>query len=240
MALYLANLGSHSINVDHATFRRDEQRELEKIKTEKEKETDKHRNRKSNVKRKSQALPVRRHKPIFDHLEDLLPTSLQGISAPIDPDTGKLKFTRFHEYNLEEQTVAGADLFRIRHYKTMTEASKALRVPYKRLRLRIQGHQPVKSNGGRNKALSPEEEAEVLMWAHQRITQGHHIKGPALVQHANAIFAARGDFQPDKQASKIWARRFMKRNAHIFKRTATHSCDAKRKTESDRTTIDSL
>ncbi|KAG5976740.1 hypothetical protein E4U56_001411 [Claviceps arundinis] len=157
----------------------------------------------------------------------------------IDPDTGKLKFTRFHEHNLEERTVAGADLFRIRHYKTMTEASKALRVPYKRLRSRVQGHQPVKANGGRNKALLPEEEAEVLMWAHQRITQGHQIKGPALVQHANAIFAARGDCQPDKQASKIWARRFMKRNAHIFKRTATHSRDAKRK-EADSATIDSL
>ncbi|KAG6071885.1 hypothetical protein E4U16_005807 [Claviceps sp. LM84 group G4] len=44
-----------------------------------------------------------------------------------DPDTGKLKFPRFHDYNLEEQTVAGADLFLIRDYKTMTEASKALR-----------------------------------------------------------------------------------------------------------------
>ncbi|KAG6055370.1 hypothetical protein E4U32_006328, partial [Claviceps aff. humidiphila group G2b] len=43
----------------------------------------------------------------------------------IDLDTRKLKFSRFHEYNLEERTVAGADLFRIRYYKTMTEASKA-------------------------------------------------------------------------------------------------------------------
>ncbi|KAG5933299.1 hypothetical protein E4U59_006978 [Claviceps monticola] len=158
----------------------------------------------------------------------------------IDSDTGKLKFTRFHEYNLEERTVAGADLFRIRYYKTMTEASKALRVPYKRLRSRVQGHQPVKANGGRNKALSPEEEAEVLMWAHRQMTQGHHIKGSALVQHTNTIFAARGDFEPDKQASKIWARRFMKRNADIFKRTATHSRDAKRKAGADGATIDSF
>ncbi|KAG5958366.1 hypothetical protein E4U56_005637 [Claviceps arundinis] len=109
----------------------------------------------------------------------------------IDLDTGKLKFSRFHEYNLEERTVAGADLFRIRYYKTMTEASKA-------------------------------------------ITQGHHIEGRAFVQHANAIFAARGDCQPDKQASQRWARRFIKRNAHIFKRTATHSRDAKRKAGANR------
>ncbi|CCE29712.1 uncharacterized protein CPUR_03559 [Claviceps purpurea 20.1] len=63
----------------------------------------------------------------------------------------KLKSTRFHEYNLEERTVTGADLFRIRYYKTMTEASKALRVPYKRLRSRVQGHQPVKANGGQTR-----------------------------------------------------------------------------------------
>ncbi|KAG6241724.1 hypothetical protein E4U23_007117 [Claviceps purpurea] len=69
----------------------------------------------------------------------------------IDPDTGKLKSTRFHEYNLEERTVAGTDFFRIRYYKTMTEASKALRVPYKRLRSRVQGHQPVKANGGQTR-----------------------------------------------------------------------------------------
>ncbi|KAG5931609.1 hypothetical protein E4U60_005949 [Claviceps pazoutovae] len=117
----------------------------------------------------------------------------------IDHDTGKLKFMRFHDYNLEERIVAGADLFRIRYNKTMTEASnKALRVPYKRLRSRVQGHRPFQANADHNEAVSPEEEAEVLMWAHRRITQGHHIKGRALVQHANAIFAARGDFQPDK------------------------------------------
>ncbi|KAG5962610.1 hypothetical protein E4U56_003293 [Claviceps arundinis] len=158
----------------------------------------------------------------------------------IDPDTGKLKFPRFHDYNLEERTVAGADLFRIRYYKTMIEASKALRVSYQRLRSRVQGHQPVQANGGHNKALSPEEEAEVLMWAHRRITQGHHIKGPALVQHANAIFAARGDCRPHKHASHRWAHRFIKRNAHIFKLTATHSRDARRKAGAIRATIDSF
>ncbi|KAG6162571.1 hypothetical protein E4U51_006293 [Claviceps purpurea] len=78
------------------------------------------------------------------------------------------------------------------------------------------------------------------MWAHRRITQGHHIKGPALVQHTNAIFAARGNFQPDKQASHRWAQRFIKRNAHIFKRTTTRSRDAKRKAGANRATIDSF
>ncbi|KAG5931847.1 hypothetical protein E4U60_005736 [Claviceps pazoutovae] len=121
----------------------------------------------------------------------------------IDPDTGKLKFPRFHDYNLKERTVAGADLFRIQYYKRMTEASKVLRVPYQ------------------------QEEAEILMWAHRRITQGHHIKDLALVQHANAIFTAREDCPPDKQASHRWAQRFIKRNAHIFKRTATHPRYAK-------------
>ncbi|KAG5958435.1 hypothetical protein E4U56_005498 [Claviceps arundinis] len=88
----------------------------------------------------------------------------------IDPDTVKLRFLRFHDYNLEERTVAGADLLRIRYYKTMIEAFKALRVLSKRPRSRVQGHQPVQANGGHNKALSPEEEAEVLMY--RRIIQG--------------------------------------------------------------------
>ncbi|KAG6068946.1 hypothetical protein E4U32_006746 [Claviceps aff. humidiphila group G2b] len=158
----------------------------------------------------------------------------------IDHDTGKLKFMRFNDFNLEERTVAGADLFRIRYYKTMIEASRALQVPYGRLRSRARGHQPVQANGGQNKALSPEEEAEVLMWAHRRITQGHHVKSRSLVQHANEIFAARGADQPGKRASRIWAQRFIKRNAHIFKRTATHSLDAKRKAGANRATTGGL
>ncbi|KAG6164268.1 hypothetical protein E4U51_005154 [Claviceps purpurea] len=158
----------------------------------------------------------------------------------IDSDTGKLKFQRFHDHNLEERTVAGADLFGIRYYKTMTEASKALRVPYHRLRSRIQGCHSVQANGGQNKALSPEEEAEVFTWAHRQITQGHNIQSRALVQHVNEIFAARGDCQPDKQASKRWARRFIQRNAHIFKRTATHSRDAKRKAGANRASVTSI
>ncbi|KAG6032136.1 hypothetical protein E4U19_007696 [Claviceps sp. Clav32 group G5] len=158
----------------------------------------------------------------------------------VDPDTGKLKFPRFHDYNLEERTVAGAHLFRIRYYKTMTEASKALQVPYHRLRSRIQGRHTVQENGGQNRVLSPEEEAGVLAWAHRQIIQGHHIKSLALVQHTNAIFAARGDCQPDKQASRRWARRFIKRNAHIFKRTATQSHDAKRKAGANRAFVTSI
>ncbi|KAG6306025.1 hypothetical protein E4U45_007906 [Claviceps purpurea] len=110
----------------------------------------------------------------------------------IDPDTEKPKFSRLHEYNLEERTVAGADLFRIRYYKTMTEDSKA-----------------------RSQGLGVGTSADN---SGSRVTT-HHIKGQALVQHANAIFAARGDFRPDKQASHRWAQRFIKRNAHIFKRT---------------------
>ncbi|KAG5986644.1 hypothetical protein E4U52_008395 [Claviceps spartinae] len=132
----------------------------------------------------------------------------------VDPDTGKLKFMCFNDFNLEERTV-----------------------PYGRLRSRVRGHQPVQANGGQNKALSPEEEAEVLMWAHRRITQGHHVKSRSLVQHANVIFAARGADQPGKRASHIWARRFIKRNAHIFKRTETHSLDAKRKAGANRATV---
>ncbi|KAG6173225.1 hypothetical protein E4U51_005884 [Claviceps purpurea] len=111
----------------------------------------------------------------------------------IDPGTEKLKFSRLHEYNLEERTVAGADLFRIRYYKTMTEDSKALRFKVINLsertavitRLYQQKKKPRSRRGHIGGQL--------------RVTT-HHIKGQALVQHANAIFAARRDCQPDKQA----------------------------------------
>ncbi|KAG6030988.1 hypothetical protein E4U19_000140 [Claviceps sp. Clav32 group G5] len=147
---------------------------------------------------------------------------IDTLQKRIDPDTGKLKFSRFHEYNLEERTVAGADLFRVRYYKTMTEASKAVRVPYQRLRSRVQYHQPVRANGGHNQAVT-RRRSRGLDVGTSADNQSHPIEGRALVQHANAIFAARGDCQSDKQAAQRWARRFIKRNAHIFKRTATHS-----------------
>ncbi|XP_044718012.1 DDE superfamily endonuclease domain-containing protein [Hirsutella rhossiliensis] len=95
-------------------------------------------------------------------------------------------------------------------------ASAALRVPYYRLRSRIQGNHPKATNGGNRTLLSPEEEKEVLCWAHRRITQGHHIQQRSLQQHANAILKATG--RGNTTASGSWARRFIKRYKQYFHR----------------------
>ncbi|KAM4067887.1 DDE superfamily endonuclease [Hirsutella rhossiliensis] len=100
--------------------------------------------------------------------------------------------------------------------QSIMAASAALRVPYYRLRSRIQGNHPKATNGGNRTLLSPEEEKEVLCWAHRRITQGHHIQQRSLQQHANAILKATG--RGNTTASGSWARRFIKRYKQYFHR----------------------
>jgi hypothetical protein len=101
------------------------------------------------------------------------------IQKWINPDSGKTIFTRCTQDNLEQRTVAAAELYNVRYFKTIIAAAKMLQVPYKRLWSRLQGCQSVKQNGGNRALLSQEEEDEVVMWAHRRIVQGHHIRvGP--------------------------------------------------------------
>jgi hypothetical protein len=159
------------------------------------------------------------------------------IQKWINPDSGKTIFTRCTQDNLEQRTVAAAELYNVRYFKTITAAAKMLQVPYKRLWSRLQGCHSVKQNGGNRALLSQEEEDEVVMWAHRRIVQGHHLRGRTLQQHANAILAARGS---NEKASKRWASRFIQRNSHIFRRSRTATRDARRKAAANRADLESF
>ncbi|XP_044720044.1 DDE superfamily endonuclease domain-containing protein [Hirsutella rhossiliensis] len=110
----------------------------------------------------------------------------------IDSATGLPNFSRHTTANLETRTIAGAELYYEGFYGSIVAAAKALGVPYKRLYYRVNGHHSTAENGGNRALLDSSDEEEVFCGAHRRITQGHHIQGRALQQHANAILKAKG------------------------------------------------
>ncbi|CAG9938530.1 unnamed protein product [Clonostachys rosea f. rosea IK726] len=148
------------------------------------------------------------------------------ISRWIDPVIRKPVFSRFTPDNLEQRTVAAAELFHARYYKTITAASKGFGVPYHRLRSRIQGHSAINSNGGLNTLLDEAQTKAVIIWAHRQILTGFHVRGRRLRQHVNAILRASGN---KGTASKRWCNRFMKKHRTIFHLRKALSRDAKRK-----------
>lgn len=167
-------------------------------------------------------------------------TSIDVSSAVekwIDPLTNLPKITRVNIENVEQRTVAAAELYKARFYTSIKQASDAFKVPYKRLWNRIQGAHPRKQNGGNRTIFSEAEEREILVWAHRRVTQGHHVRLRTLNHHANAILAAKGE---TTRASLSWARRFMRRHKNEFHIRKSTSRDAKRKAMQDRGAVESF
>ncbi|KAM4063442.1 Tc5 transposase DNA-binding domain-containing protein [Hirsutella rhossiliensis] len=162
---------------------------------------------------------------------------LSAVQKWIDSKTNLPIFQRNIPQNLEERTVAGAELYKEGFYRTIRAAAQALDVPYKRLWSRVQGHQPVQQNGGLNKLFSPSEEREILCWSHRRITQGHHITSRTLRQHANAILQAKGE---KPTISTTWVKNFIKRNKKLFHAKKAASRDAKRKAMQDRVRVEAF
>ncbi|KAJ3453677.1 hypothetical protein MRS44_017924 [Fusarium solani] len=149
----------------------------------------------------------------------------------INSETRKPNFPRFTDENLELRTVAGVELFRAGYYKSLAAASRELKVSYWRLYSRSKGSHPVSRNGGNRTLFSKEEEGAIVIWAHRRVTHGHHITIRALRQHANSVLRAKGR---SPTASRKWARRFMRRWKHTFHRKKSTTRDAKRKSMEDR------
>jgi hypothetical protein len=102
------------------------------------------------------------------------------ISRWIDPALRKPIFSRFTPENLEERTVAAAELFHARYYKTIAAASKGFGVLYHRLRSRIHGHSSINSNGGLNTLLDEAQTKAVVIWAYRQILTGFHVRGRRL------------------------------------------------------------
>ncbi|OWT43039.1 hypothetical protein VFPPC_17785 [Pochonia chlamydosporia 170] len=92
---------------------------------------------------------------------DLHDSAQSAVERWIDPQTNLPKFQRKCDSNLEERTVAAMELFRA-FYPSITKASKALSVPYKRLWSRLQGCHPKSENGGNRSLFQPAEEREIL------------------------------------------------------------------------------
>ncbi|KAM4063444.1 Tc5 transposase DNA-binding domain-containing protein [Hirsutella rhossiliensis] len=154
-----------------------------------------------------------------------------AVQKWIDSATGLPSFSRHTTANLETRTIAGAELYYEGFYGSIVAAAKALGVPYKRLYYRVNGHHSTAENGGNRALLDPSDEEEVFCWAHRRITQGHHIQGRALQQHANAILKAKG---VGATASRAWAKRFIQRHRELFHRRRAAARDIKRKAMQDR------
>lgn len=149
----------------------------------------------------------------------------------INPETGKHNFSRCNDENLELRTVAGVELFRAGYYKNLAVASRDLKVSYWRLYSRHKGSHPRQKNGGNHTLFSKEEEGAIIIWAHRRITHGHHITIRALCQHANAVLRAK---ERPPTASRKWARHFMRSWKHTFHKRKSTTRDAKRKAMEDR------
>ena len=162
---------------------------------------------------------------------------LSAVQRWVCPRTGKPNFTRFHAGNLEDRTLAAADLFREGFYPSAAKASRELKVPYERLRSRLNGANPISQNGGKNTLLTDIQEQALLCWAHRRIAQGHHVQLRALQHNANAILKA---FDRPNTASLSWAKSFMKRWKNTFHVKKSETRDVKRKAMQDRAHIEAF
>ena len=131
----------------------------------------------------------------------------------IDSVTGKYVFPRFTVENLEQRTIAAAELYKAEHFASIKVASDELQVPYKRLWNRIRGAHSLAENGGNRFLLTVEEEQEIAYWAHHRITQRHRVSKQNLQYYANAILETTGR---KPTTSRAWAQRFKKRYPEIF------------------------
>ncbi|KAM0080686.1 hypothetical protein ACKRZS_007155 [Fusarium odoratissimum] len=148
----------------------------------------------------------------------------------ISPKTSTNNLSRCNTENTAQRTIAGVELYRAGYYKSLAAASRDLKVGYWRLYSRLKGSHIRSQNGGNHTLFSKEEECAILLWAHRRVTHGHHIQIRALRQHANSVLRAKG--RPPT-ASRTWARRLMRRWKHAFHRKKSTTRDAKRKSMED-------
>ncbi|KAL5603863.1 hypothetical protein FOVSG1_006613 [Fusarium oxysporum f. sp. vasinfectum] len=153
----------------------------------------------------------------------------------INPETGLPRISRFTDYNIEERTIAAKALCLEGFYPSMRAAAQAWKVNYKRLRSRINGHHPVRDNGGNRTLFSKEEEKAILAWCWRRVTQGHHIQQRTLRQYANSLLKAT---HREPHASRFWARRFLRRYREVFHRRKSRTLAANRKAMADRANIE--
>ncbi|KAG7402744.1 hypothetical protein Forpe1208_v017043 [Fusarium oxysporum f. sp. rapae] len=153
----------------------------------------------------------------------------------INPETGLPRISRFTDYNIEERTIAAKALYLEGFYPSMRAAAQAWKVNYKRLRSRINGHHPVRDNGGNRTLFSKEEEKAILAWCWRRVTQGHHIQQRTLRQYANSLLKAT---HREPHASRFWARRFLRRYREVFHRRKSRTLAANRKAMADRANVE--
>lgn len=166
---------------------------------------------------------------------------LSAVEKYIDKATGNLVFSRRTPHNLEERTVAAAELYGEGYFKRLTEAADALGVPYQWLRGRCLGKKPVTDNGGNNKLLTNVQHDAILQWCHRQVVTGHHVDHRRLRLYVNEILDI-GGIKDSKgkplTVSQRWCRRYMNSNKDIFHRRKTSSRDVKRKAAEDRAAIE--
>ncbi|KAG7413187.1 hypothetical protein Forpi1262_v017263 [Fusarium oxysporum f. sp. raphani] len=161
--------------------------------------------------------------------------ALSAQQIYINPETGLPRISRFTDYNIEERTIAAKALYLEGFYPSMRAAAQAWKVNYKRLRSRINGHHPVRDNGGNRTLFSKEEEKAILAWCWRRVTQGHHIQQRTFRQYANSLLKAT---HREPHASRFWARRFLRRYREVFHRRKSRTLAANRKAMADRANVE--
>ncbi|KAJ6436237.1 restless-like transposase [Purpureocillium lavendulum] len=161
---------------------------------------------------------------------------ISAVERWIDSRTDSPIFTSHTQYNLEDGTIAAADLYLEGWYSNIAKAAAALQVPYYRVYGRTKGRHPVSRNGGNRTILSPSEDKAILIWAHRQVQCGHHILIRRLRHHVNAVLEASGRRD---EVTERWCSRYMRKHRNLFHRRKAATQDAKRKAVEDRVTISS-
>ncbi|KAG6259546.1 hypothetical protein E4U24_003812 [Claviceps purpurea] len=115
---------------------------------------------------------------------DSAEAELSAVERWIDSTTGKPKYSRFTEHNLEERTLAAVQLYR----EVVNLLSRRLRQPSM---CHTIAHMVairacslyLPQNGGHNTVLTPTEDQALLIWAHRQVMCGHHIQTRRLRLH---------------------------------------------------------
>ncbi|KAM5353292.1 hypothetical protein ACJZ2D_016808 [Fusarium nematophilum] len=105
----------------------------------------------------------------------------------INPRTGKPDFSRFNEGNLEQRTLAAADILREGFWRSRAAASRELIFPSESLRSRTNGTKPVTQNGGNSTLLTDTQELRVVFKSSDAKVGGLKSRYRAQAVHLYAI-----------------------------------------------------
>ncbi|KAI0402841.1 hypothetical protein F4802DRAFT_334925 [Xylaria palmicola] len=120
---------------------------------------------------------------------------------------------------IEAKVNLAAKAYQNGQYKTIAAAAEAYEAPYYRTRSRCNGHGFRTDNGGGNRVLDDATESALHSALQRFIIGGIHIDSKQLWHTANEVLKTNcPEGKEPRQINQRWARRFLARNRHIYKK----------------------